>query len=100
MSAPDGQSLAGRVLILAPTRRDAELSREILAGAGIACAACDDLEALCRELRAGAGAALLTEESLAGAGGGCLAEALAEQPPWSDLPLLVMTGGGANSPVA
>src|SRR4051794_21419801 len=100
MSALDGPPTSERVLVLAPTPRDAVLCQEVLAGAGVASAACADLAVLCRELAAGAGAALLTEESLAGGGSRCLAEALATQPPWSDLPLLLLTGGGADSPVA
>jgi two-component system, sensor histidine kinase len=94
------QRLEERVLVLAPTSKDAARSQTILKGAGIDCVSCGDLSKLCREIEAGAGAAVLTEESLAGAGETGLAQILARQPPWSDLPLLVLTAGGADSPVA
>src|SRR3954447_15729926 len=89
-----------RGLVLAPTPTDAARTRSVLAGVGIAAVPCADLNELCRELEAGAGAAVLTEESLDGEGEGRLAGPLARQPPWSDFPLLLLTGGGADSPIA
>src|SRR3954471_12281134 len=89
-----------RVLVVAPTARDAATSRAVLAEAGVACATCPDVGALCRELGAGAGAAVLTEEALVSEGGACLEDAIRGQPPWSDFPLIVLTGGGAESPAA
>jgi signal transduction histidine kinase/CheY-like chemotaxis protein len=89
-----------RVLVVAPTGRDAALTRSVLTEAGLACHACADLCGLCRELDAGAGAVLLTEEALAAQGPGCLADWLRAQPAWSDLPILLLCGDGADSPVA
>jgi signal transduction histidine kinase len=89
-----------RVLLLAPTPKDGERSRAILEDAGVASLPCPDIAALCRELADGAGAAILTEEALADDAAGCLADALTSQPAWSDLPLILLTGGGADSPVA
>ena len=86
--------MKGRVLILAPTGRDAALAHEALAGAGLAAAACADMDALCRETAAGAGAALIASEALTPAALRLLQEALAQQPPWSDLPVIVLTSGG------
>ncbi len=83
-----------RVLVLAPADEDVALTE-----AGLALHPCADLAALCDELGAGAGAVLLTEEGLAG-GVALLAEALAGQPEWSDLPLLLLAGNGADSPAA
>ena len=59
----------------------------------------DEVERV-KPIRAGVGAAILTEESLADGGDGRLAETLRGQPAWSEAPLLVLTGGGADSPVA
>jgi signal transduction histidine kinase/CheY-like chemotaxis protein len=89
-----------RVLVLAPTEGDAALTRTFLTGAGFACHVCLDLESLCPEISAGAGAVLLTEEALAEGKAECLVEVLRQQPPWSDLPILLLTTRGADSPLA
>jgi signal transduction histidine kinase/ActR/RegA family two-component response regulator len=89
-----------RVLLLAPTARDAALSRNIMTEAGIACTVCQDLGELCRELQGGAGTAVLTEEVMGNPEVAGLVEALRQQQPWSDLPLIVLTQGGQHSPYA
>jgi signal transduction histidine kinase/ActR/RegA family two-component response regulator len=88
---------AERVLVLMPTPRDAERTVALLTEAGIPSMACADLTELCRGLRAGAGAVLLTDETLSGEGGGQLSEALSEQPAWSALPILVLAREGWSS---
>ena len=90
-----------RVLTLAPTAKDAQATREVLASVGIEATICAGMAELCRELDSGAGAVLLTDESLKL--GGCLAalaEVLDRQPKWSDVPLVLLASGGANSPIA
>src|SRR5690606_33781485 len=77
-----------RVLVLAPTRRDGELSRSILGGAGMKAEVCASLRELCREIDRGAAALLLTEDTLGG--GEILVRALAGQPNWSDLPVVLL----------
>jgi PAS domain S-box-containing protein len=90
-----------RVLALAPTGKDARATREVLASAGIATAICADMADLCRQLDSGAGAVLLTDESLTPEGSlAALAAALLRQPKWSDVPLVLLASGGANSPIA
>lgn len=90
-----------QVLALAPTGRDARATREVLASAGIAATICADMADLCRQLDSGAGAGLLTDESLKPEGSlAALAAALARQPKWSDWPLVLLASGGANSPIA
>lgn len=96
MNAADRESLETRVLVLAPTVKDAELTRAILARAGITCVGCPDQVQVCEQLTAGAGAVLIAEEAVHG-GDGCLAEWLGRQPPWSDLPVLVLARTGADS---
>lgn len=83
-----------RVLILAPTGRDAALAGEALAGAGLGPAICQDMEALCREMSLGAAVVLIASEALAPASLRLLQEELTQQPPWSDLPVIVLTSGG------
>ena len=87
------------VLLLAPTTRDGEASRTLLASAGIACRLCDDLAHLCVAAADGDVAAIvLPEELVLADGGDALAAALAGQPVWSDLPVIVLSrAGGAES---
>jgi PAS domain S-box-containing protein len=42
----------------------------------------------------------LTEEVLAASDSNCLVEAIRQQPAWSDVPILLLCGSGADSPVA
>ena len=101
MPTPSSAEGAGdeRVLLLAPTGRDAHMIGRVLAEEGVATEACEDIHDFCRKLSEGAGAAFITEEALTPTAVKCLAEALAEQPPWSDFPLVLLTSGGANAPV-
>ncbi len=85
-------SVATRVLILAPIGRDAVLMSTHLGRAAIPSLVCTDIEILCTELEKGAGALLFTEEALLPQIGRRLARALSEQPPWSEVPILVLTG--------
>ena len=89
-----------RVLVLAPTLADAALTRTLLAEAGLGCHLCPDLMRLCHEFDGGAGAILLTEEVLVDGESDCLVDLLRSQPPWSDVPILLLTSSGADSPVA
>ena len=89
-----------RLLLVAPTRRDAELTTGFLTNEGFTFQVCQNLEELCREVKAGAGAILLTEDLLARENGNRLAEALRDQPPWSDLPVILLSPLGADSPNA
>src|SRR5262245_60322167 len=100
MSRPSNVPHEERVLVLAPTAADAALTEALLAEAGLAVSACPDLAGLCRELDRGAGAILLTEEVLAAGQPDDLVAALGRQPPWSDVPILLLSGSGADSPVA
>lgn len=97
MSGLDRAELESRVLVLAPTGKDGANSRAVLGKAGLSCAVCRDIKELCREIEAGVGAVLLTEEALSLDRGSCLAEALRGQPAWSDLPVVALTRGGPDS---
>ena len=85
-----------RLLILAPVGKDAELTATKLRRAGLQCQVCRDSATLAAEIDAGAGAALIAEEALAG-GTEPLVSVLARQPSWSDLPILLLTRPGADS---
>ena len=85
------------VLILAPTAKDAAISRKILEQAGVDCAPCRDIGDLCAGIDGGAGIAVLAEEALTHETLDLLRLAIRRQPAWSDFPLLVLTEEGADS---
>ncbi|MDB5542316.1 MAG: hybrid sensor histidine kinase/response regulator, partial [Devosia sp.] len=85
----DPQHLATRVLVLAPTTRDGEVTRALLERASLHSLVCTDLHRLSAEILKGAGAALITEEAIAADGIQELLDILGNQPTWSELPVLV-----------
>jgi signal transduction histidine kinase/CheY-like chemotaxis protein len=85
------------VLILAPTQRDSEITRRVLETEKIACSTCNGLENFCAQLQQGAGAGIITEESIAADSSNQLRQILQQQEPWSDFPLLVLTPAGGLS---
>jgi signal transduction histidine kinase/ActR/RegA family two-component response regulator len=89
-----------RLLLVTPTRRDAELTTGFLRDAGFDFLTCENMAALCREVKVGAGAVLLTDDLLARENGAQFADVLREQPPWSDLPVILLSPLGADSPNA
>jgi len=88
----DAEDLWHRILILAPIGRDAELMCSVLTDAGITCLRCNDGDELCSKLAEGAGAALVTEEALDPNLMNRLGRTFADQPPWSDMPIVILTG--------
>jgi signal transduction histidine kinase/ActR/RegA family two-component response regulator len=89
--------VTGRLLLLPPTARDAELSCAILAEAGLSPFICQTLEELCSEIGTGAAAVLLADAALKEGDPERLAAALAHQPPWSDVPVILLTPLGPDS---
>ena len=89
--APAG--LAERVVVLAPLGRDAAVVCRTLGGRDVACVTAGSIAGMVTLVREGAGAALLTEEALTSSGVVSLSETLAQQPSWSDLPVLLLLAG-------
>jgi signal transduction histidine kinase/ActR/RegA family two-component response regulator len=83
---------SSRILVVAPIGRDAELMCSRLRAAGLTCEACKDIDTLCEGLAEGVGAIILTEEALAPEASAKLMRTLAAQPPWSEIPLIILTG--------
>lgn len=83
-----------RVLFFAPLGRDAAVIANILTGAGIQAEAADGIGALFDALQEGAGALLLTEETLTGEMLRRLDAYLGAQPRWSDLPVIILLSAG------
>jgi len=78
-----------RVLVLPATRRDGEVTRVLFERAGLDCLLCDDAAALAAELAAGVGAVVLTDAVLSDPRAQLIVEALAKQPTWSDIPIVL-----------
>ena len=83
-----------RVLVLAPSGNDARLTKQVLGGARIQAKICREVSDLCRELDNQCAAIILAEETLRASSLNALVANLARQPPWSDLPLIIITSGG------
>lgn len=86
-----------RLLILAPTRRDAVIARSLLVPAGVPTEVCPSLDTLVEKIEEGAAAILVAEEWVTSTAKVRLAEVIATQPTWSDLPVLLLTRPGADS---
>jgi signal transduction histidine kinase/CheY-like chemotaxis protein len=91
--AQNAAETASRILIFAPIGRDAALTRDLLAQAGIAAEVCASGTEVSAGLAAGAAAVILTEEILETGDFGPIVAALRAQPPWSDIAVLLFTGG-------
>jgi signal transduction histidine kinase/ActR/RegA family two-component response regulator len=80
-----------RVVIVAPIGRDAELIAAALAPVGIAVTACANIDPVLAEVSRGAAGVMVTEETLDAHGLDGLTAIVQGQPPWSDLPIVVLT---------
>jgi signal transduction histidine kinase/ActR/RegA family two-component response regulator len=93
---PERSAREKRVLVLAPTGRDAVLACQLLSSMDVLSHACAKPDELFREILAGAGAVVIADEALQPHTTAGLLEVLGSQPPWSDLPLLVFTRGESS----
>jgi len=85
-----------RVLVIAPTAKDFDLLKSIFDRQSIMSTRCETLAKACLEIdSAGAGVLIVAEEVLAHSN--VLMNWLKRQPPWSDLPILVLARQGAQS---
>jgi len=87
-----------RILVFAPFGKDAVLIREVLESSGVAAQVVKEPAELGRCIQEGADAAIITEESLDDETTSYLGQCIAAQPPWSDFPVIILTGGGASTP--
>jgi PAS domain-containing protein len=94
--------LSERAIILAPRGRDSQIALMILQEAGFPAIITHDLAGMCRELVSGAGLAIIADEALRGVDLNPLLSLLANQPAWSDLPIVLLThhGGPEQNPSA
>src|SRR5436189_2121274 len=85
-----------RVIIIAPVGQDAIAMATSLDAQGFETQICHGLDESSGQITDSAGALLLTEEALESAQGSHLLEVLKAQPPWSELPLIILTSGGES----
>ena len=84
----DSQSVA----LLTPTGRDSDIAARVLAERGLHASACADMSAMCAQVAGGVGALVIAEEALDARSTEMLLDVLEAQPPWSDVPVMVLTG--------
>ncbi len=85
-----------RVIIIAPVGQDAAAMATLLDSQGFETQICNGSAEYSRQMMDSAGALLLTEEALESAQGSLLLDLLKGQPPWSELPLIILTSGGES----
>jgi signal transduction histidine kinase/ActR/RegA family two-component response regulator len=86
-----------RVLVLPLTWADGFAINKLLGNAGIDCAICADIDRLCESLEFGAGSIIVSEESVL-AHAGQLLTCLANQPMWSEMPVIILSQADRESP--
>ena len=92
-------AMQGRVLILAPTKRDGEISAALLLQAEIPSQICPTLASLATELAVGAGALVVTEDALVQSPDSPLYAALDGQPAWSELPVIALVRNSSDGAI-
>jgi len=84
-----------RIFVIAPVGGDANAIATLLTEHGFQAAVCPDSATSAVEI-INAGALVLTEEAFESATTTNLLIALEDQPPWSELPVIILTSGGAS----
>ena len=85
-----------RVIITAPVGQDAEAMAVALKSERFETQICQRLDEFSRQMADNAGAVLLTEEALESVQASRFLDVLRTQPPWSELPLIILTSGGES----
>jgi signal transduction histidine kinase len=76
------------------------VTRGLLEQVGLTSCVCHDAPTLAQEIGEGAGALVLTDVALMITGFAHVLDALSRQPPWSDLPIVLLCQTGVQSPLA
>ncbi len=97
MALPADASDEYRVLLLPATRRDAEVTAALLNREQLAFVLCENAAAIAREIERGVGTILMTDAALGDPGIDPMLAALSRQPPWSDVPAIVLCGHDQQS---
>lgn len=94
MQAPNPNCPDATVLVLAPIGNDAPNAAGVLAQAGVHTRLCANMQEVCTRADGHTGALLISEAALDQAALDCLLKLLSQQPPWSDIPVLLLTSTG------
>ena len=94
----DAPDLDLRVLVVAPTGRDAILICDLLTKQGIQCTVCPTSEAALMRMDGAAGALIVAEEVFTPSNIAVWGAKISAQPSWSDFPVIVLTVAGAVDP--
>lgn len=86
-----------RVLVMAPSGRDAALICQLLERSGMSALSCASFQQISAAISEGAGALILAEEALTPDLISELGGLLSAQEPWSDFPLVLLTASGEVS---
>src|ERR1700742_2836814 len=87
-----------RVVILPPTRRDGEVTCQILERSAIQCAVCGDPINLAEQIEAGIGALVITDAVAFDPRSNAIIAALNSQPAWSDAPTILLSRTDRKAP--
>jgi signal transduction histidine kinase/ActR/RegA family two-component response regulator len=79
------------ILVFAPIGRDGPAAADLFRSSNMQAIVCRNLAELIGEMTAGVGAVFLAEEGLFGKDTTPLAQWIDRQPPWSDLPFVILT---------
>ncbi len=85
------------MLLLPPTPRDAEAIRTVLSQSGMECVVVSSIAVACSAMAEGAATLVVSEEALL-ADADVLRSCLRRQPLWADLPIVVLSRSGSESP--
>lgn len=88
------------MLVFAPIGRDGPATADILRRIGLAAELCTSLTDLIEKIEGGAAAVFVAEEGLFGKDISALTGWIDQQPPWSDLPFVVLTSQQTHPAVA
>ncbi len=90
MNLDRNESAERRLLVLTPTGRDSRLAVDLLKRYGFNAEPCDTAAQLCRELGSEIGALIVADEALTGELVIQIISILENQPPWSDIPVILL----------
>jgi signal transduction histidine kinase len=85
------------VLVFAPFGKDAALIDRVLRESEVTVSALSTVDNLAEAITEDAGAVIMAEEALHNGTIGKLAQKISAQPPWSDFPVIVLTGSGLST---
>src|SRR3954447_8377326 len=90
------EEVESAILVLAPRGKDAENAANALANAAIEAVICRNLIELAQNFDDLTNAIVIAEEALVPSDLLILLDVLGQQPPWSDIPVIILTAPGAG----